>query len=597
MNITGDFDSVPEGEYDFALVRKSLSTLDRDNFAQWFYRNPRSSASETIRNGWQAKGFEAVVMSPKLDWETVCSSNRTWAYLLHSWEFMDAVMREYLISSDRQLLDWCIGLAQGWIDQYVYNDIAGESSMAWYDMGLGLRSPRLFALIALAFEENYPDSVLRCLLEGAEEHRVQHKLETSFNPRTNHGYYAAVGQVILGKGLYAVDGMKELLEQGEDRLNFMAAAQFLEDGGHSEHSPDYHRMLLDSFKVAIDQNLITNQNVINRIRLASDVLGWMVKPDGGILQFGDSPERTMVSTRKPKSGNPHTDFLLSRGKFGKPNSETLRTLPATGLAFVRFPQPVSSDDHMQASYLAFSASFHSRAHKHADDLNFIWSDHGHEIFVDSGRFGYSDLLPPDHPKRKEGYYYGAPERQYVESTAAHNTVTIDGKNHERRARKPYGSALGDCSARDGEFFLNGHVLHKEWEHERSISFKPSSWLIIEDRVISADATKHDFRSWLNLDAELDVHVHDDKTLMVTGKLFPAPLWVRGWGDLEMISPVKGGRNPTRGWRSKMDRTFVPIWSFGFSLNNSASGTITVTCNFGEEPIEFDPRTQLDSKSE
>lgn len=585
---TGSLPSI-SGGFDIDALARWIKERDSTEYMRWFDVNSGVSADDVISNGWLLAGFDRLELSLPIDWEESCASNRSWAFHLHTWEFMDPVVREYAETGRRELLLWCLDRAIDWIQDFVQSDKDGPNSMAWYDMSLGLRSPRLMALISMAVEAGCERAILKDLLDGAMRHRTEHELERSFNPRTNHGYYAAIGQTVLGQGLRPLPWMLQLEQQGNERLRLMASTQFKEDGAHSEHSPDYHRMVLDSFKLGIEQGLIQDEIVIARISKAAGALGWMIKPDGRLVQFGDSPERVMTSLRVPESTDVNTNFLISRGREGSPNAQTLAVFPAAGYAFVRDPQPVSVDDHERPAYLALSAAFHSRAHKHADDLNFVWSDHGQEILVDAGRYGYGELLPPNDPKRLDGYYYGVPERQYVESTIAHNTVAVDGDNHERRTRDPYGSGLRECAQVGDHYELNAEAPHGHWHHQRRLSMSPQKWLIVEDFVQSLNGKPHDFRSWFNLPGELKMVVHDELTVRFDGGLLPMPLWIRGWGDLELIVPVSGQTDPLRGWRSLKDRSLEPTWSMGYSLNGEYENLIVVTFNFGHEPLDTDPR--------
>src|SRR5699024_7790375 len=201
---------------------------------------------------------------------------------------------------------------------------------------------------------------------------------------------------------------------------------------------DYHRMLLGSFEQAVLDGLVHDEEIRERVRRAAEVLGWMVQPDGYLVQFGDTPS-TYMTIENATSLDPYTLFTLSDGRRGKAPGQELAVFRDGGYAFVRSPAPQGPGELAASGYLAFSAAFHSRAHKHADDLNLVWYDRGTEILVDSGRYGYGNLLPTDSPLRKKGFYYGSEERQYVEGTRAHNTIEMDGEDQERRNREPYGS--------------------------------------------------------------------------------------------------------------------------------------------------------------
>ncbi len=575
--------SGPDLPFDYSAMVEWVAIQETEDFSRWFYSQTKFNSDDILITGWILKGFPPVKLNIPIAWDVVCRSERSWAFNLHTWEFMDPLIREYANDGDSEKLRWCVDIALDWIQKFVEENDAADGSMAWYDMALGLRSPRLMALIALSVKEGLPDSEVRRLIGGAMRHRYEHSLERSFNPRNNHGYYAAMGQTVLGNGLRPLPGMVLLEIQGQHRIKQMVADQFFDDGVHSEHSPDYHRMLLDSFELGIRQGFIEDDSVKSRISKAAHALGWMIKPDGQLVQFGDSPGRLMATGKPSHVGDPYTDFLVSKGNMGEHNPDSLRVFPTSGYAFVRSPQPRGRDDHESASYLAFAAAFHSRAHKHADDLNFVWSDRGQEVLVDGGRYGYGELLAADSPKRKEGYYYDSEQRQYVESTIAHNTVAADGENHDRRGRRPYGAGLAGCSEVEGIFELNGEVDHEYWIHRRRITFKPQEWLLVEDAVGSCDASLHDFRSWFNLSGALEV-IQEENAFRVNHESWDEPLWITGWGEIGPILPVKGEENPLRGWRSVEDRTLQPTWSLGYALHQEESGLITTLFNFGDEPL-------------
>src|SRR5699024_11850558 len=148
-------------------------------------------------------------------------------------------------------------------------------------------------------------------------------------------------------------------------------------GIHLEHSPEYRRMLLASFEAIFDDGLIEDREIRARLLRAANALGWMVQPDGHLVQMGDTPEVDMI-THGADSIDPETQFIVSDTRAGIRPTKDLAVFPEGGYAFVRSPQPSKAGDLSRGSYLAFSAAFHSRAHKHADDLNVVWFDGGQQ---------------------------------------------------------------------------------------------------------------------------------------------------------------------------------------------------------------------------
>ncbi|GAA1145811.1 heparinase II/III domain-containing protein [Nesterenkonia lutea] len=534
----------------------ALKNEPADDLTQYF-KSGSQDVREVIDFGWKFEDFNVVPISTETAWREVAPDDRTWNFKLHTWEFLDPAVREYLSSGQQHYLEWAVDVAVSWTNAVLPADEPGF--MEWYDMALSLRSPRLAGLLVLASRAGFRAEALRPLFALALSHRDTHEADESFVSRNNHGFYAAMGQIVLARSMLCLPGMTSLHLQGMKRMEGMAQQQFLPDGGHAEHSPDYHRMLLGSFQQATDQGFVTSPDVLRRVERASEALGWFVQPNGKILQFGDSPARKVTSA-KSTAKSERTKFIVTNGRQGESNPDELFVLPDTGYAIIRSPQPDSVDQLDSSSYLALSAGFHSRAHKHCDDLSLVWWHRGIEVLVDGGRYGYGPQLPKSSPLRKEGYYYDSVERQYVESVFAHNTVALDGQNHDRR-RAPYGSALCRAVREGSRFVMEAFVDHGAWSHRRTIELRVGerAGLVVTDLVDAEDGGEHEYNITWNFDGALDLEArrngeielgHQGERLMTMSSR-TAPI------EFEV---VKGRENPLRGWRSREDRVLEPAWS-------------------------------------
>lgn len=529
----------------------------------WFTIQELEQSGESIlTDGWKFPGFEPVPVTTIQNWASFGEHHRSWGFHLHAWEFMDPLLQSFDDTGDERWLRESIGIALQWIS--VHREASHEADpMAWYDMSQALRMPRLLSLLLRTVRIDALRNEAVILAEALAQHLSELQLDRAYNRNNNHGFYTAVSQVHAAKYASMFPSIEATRVVGNTRLAEMAADQFAPDGVHLEHSPDYHRMLLASFELAVKDGLIEDEEVRNRVRRAAHVLGWMIQPDGALVQFGDSPATKVVRTHVI-SIDSGTEFLLSDGEVGKPTTNELAAFNEGGYAFVRSPQPTGPGELIQSGYLAFSAAFHSRAHKHADDLNVVWFDRGQEILVDSGRFGYGNLLAADAPERGDGFYYAAPERQYVEGTMAHNTVMVDGKNHERRARKPYGSALEECTASDGVFDLIGRVHHQHYIHRRRVIYRPGTELVLKDSVFSPLTDSMEGIVWLNISGQFEIETVGRELVFTSDKGDGVTrLHITGPGQL--IEPVRGQAHPLRGWRSRSDHSLEPVWSLGFAF--------------------------------
>ncbi|MGP9650366.1 heparinase II/III domain-containing protein [Glutamicibacter sp. AOP38-B1-38] len=529
----------------------------------WFImQETTQKAQDILANGWVFAEFAPVFVASSLVWNSYSEEHRSWGFHLHAFEFMDPFLREFYDTEDRIWLDAAVDIALGWLDAHCGQEPLGDS-MAWYDMSLALRTPRLLRLLSLTtrFQDLRSSSMI--LIDGILRHIDELKKDEAFNAGNNHGFYTAAAQLHLARFGDAIPGSHEAGELGERRMRIMAERQFAADGVHLEHSPDYHRMLLSSFESAIHDGLIDDVEVFDRIQRAKYVLSWMIQPNGHLVQFGDTPSK-LLELADVSEPHPETEFLISGGASGQAPTSELAVFNDGGYAFVRYPAPTNGIEISSASYLAFSAAFHSRAHKHADDLNFVWYDQGVEILVDSGRFGYGDLLPADSQLREQGFYYATPERQYVEGTTAHNTLMMDGLDQSRRDRKAYGSGILECTQKDNVFDLSARVSHEDYIHRRRIVFRPGQEILVLDSVFSQTEKMREAIIWFNLDGNFEL-ISSNGKLVFKRLLGDEQMLLEITGPGELIEPVRGAESPLRGWRSRLDRQLEPVWSIGFRV--------------------------------
>lgn len=570
-------------------VRNKIGTLKRTALDRIAELNGYGTIRSIREEGWRHSSLEPLQITATLDWIGACRANRSQASSLHAWDFMVPFLKSWDRDRDRGSLTWCLERATSWCA--TFNAESGRGTMAWYDMAIGKRAPRLAYLLQEAVHEGETDAVIDILARAVLRHQQELYADAAFNARTNHGFYTAVGQLSFARRLLAMPAMALLESQGLQRLKTVVATQFGTDGGHLEHSPYYHRLLLSSFRDAMDDGLLDDPDVAERITRAAEVMGWFIQPDGRIVQIGDSPAKPVPPGDRAATA-PHTQFLASAGRAGDPNPRELLVLPNSGYAFVRSPQPKSHDDHLRAGYLTFMAGFHSRAHKHCDDLSVTWFDRGQELLIDSGRFGYLDPLPADSPERSKGFFYGRPERQYVESVRAHNTVQINDEEHDRR-RPPYGSGLSGGEERDGYFQLSGSVDHGTWVHSRTITYLPGTWLLVDDAVRSKTAQEQSFTVWWNLTAALDEPSTVRSNVVRFGLADrSAHLHVVSLSADTTVEPAIGQQRPLRGWRAALDYEFTPSWSMGHRATATLDHTFQTLLTF-EADQQTRPSTPFD----
>jgi len=245
--------------------------------------------------------------------------------------------------------------------------------------------------------------------------------------------------------------------------------QFSSEGIHLENSPEYHFFVYNTVKRFMESGWYDQFDFIRNLmeRVAQNRV-WMVHPDKTIVTVGDS-EPKPVSIDWPKSSGSCQDANAS--------CYLLQGFRESGYAIIRSDWAVPVQ---KASMLFVMGMFFQAGHKLPDDLSFEWFDQGERILTNAGKYSYSS----------------GPFRDYVTSTAAHNTVEINRRTRKLTEATRYGSAIKEAKAVGEWFLVRGAVPREEGvDHERLVFFRPERWLAIVD-VLKGGAS-HQYTQWFH----------------------------------------------------------------------------------------------------
>lgn len=533
-------------------------------------------------DGWKFARFPAIPVIPPIDWAEAASSNRSWEFHLHCWDFLSPVLIQIDECPEDESIGYAVAVAMDWARTFPTPDNVG---MAWYDMALGIRAQRLAYIVDVACRnDSISDQDIAALLNSVTSHQTALAEESIFNARSNHGLYVAAGQLAMARRLQRFPGMDACYVQAQERMALMIRSQFTAEGVHKEHSPDYHRMILDTLRSLEHAGLVVLEGTPT-IEDIEDALAWFLMPDGSLTMFGDSPRSQLPFSEDYRSG--HLRYVTSQGTSGTPPPTYWKAFQASGYAILRNGWPKPQDAFDDWSYLAFNASFHSRTHKHADDLSFVWYDRGQHILIDPGRFGYLEPTDPSSDLGKAGFYYSNPSRVYVEETRAHNAVEIDGASYQRRGVQPYGSGLIGAGDIGGVLYASGRVEHLTLsrnyriKHSRLIIFRPRDWLIVFDQLEDPRNHQHQYRQWFQFAPEISVVVSD---IGWQASLGSGDLWILPLNDLRHSRVFRGESEPQmQGWLSPVDGELIAASSVYTELIAKGRVKMATLFAFSETP--------------
>ena len=533
-----------------------------------------SVAEKVISVGWTLGGYPKVSLS-EIPWIMERPEYRSWNFDIHSWDMLDHLLKAYSESGLDKYLKPAVSVALEWCNRFSL-DACSDDSMAWYDMAVGVRAYRLAYIIDATDQTQFLEIGQRELLWlRLMEHQQYLSNDKNIMFHNNHGYFQAAGQIAMGRRFKTkCETMRQAYEQGYVRLKQMLDQQFAADGVHKEHSPDYHRMVFDTLRALIDAGLIEDQSTIKFSETIELALSWFILPNQHIANFGDSDYRCMH--RKPEEAlrkwqTPQMQFLISSGGVGQPPENGLAIFKEGGFYIVR----------KENSYIAQIAAFHSRTHKHADDLSFIWSDKGSDILVDAGRYGYIGKTEQGSELWLDGHWYADPNRIYCESTRAHNTLEFDEKNYPRRGVKPYGSAIQRWVEHDsGLYALETECKHfGSIRHARVLLFMPGRWLVVFDWFHDNLCESHDVRQWFHLAPNLCLEKEERcySTILPNGESLKV---VSLLAEATPSDLYIGAETPRlQGWWSPKERELIPNYAFCYEQKGIPAGVFASLFSF------------------
>jgi hypothetical protein len=400
-----------------------------------------------LKRGEYTVRGRTVGLEPPLDWGMDPAGNLAWRFWLHTMQFLDGPLRIYEEDGDLEALAKARDLLVDWVDG---NRGGSERSgdYAWTDMSAGVRA----SFLGYGWRECRRHGLLdeateRKLTTSVHEHAEWLLSEENYTPETNHGLYEDAGLFLMARYTDELEEAAGWRDFAERRFVATLAVHVdFESGVHKEHSPGYQMYIRELVKRLHEEAGIGGADLAALLPKLDDAAGWMVLPDGRQLPFGD------------------TD-LVEAPAFARERAdhEGMRAFLRAGYAMVR----------RRSSYLAVTGSYHTHAHKHADELSWCLFENDHLIVADPARYSYRDESDP--------------ARIYARSSWGHNVLMADGESFPWFDHAPYGSALR-ARAEGGGWFavLGANPLLDGVEHERIFLYRAGEIAIVVDRVRAAD---------------------------------------------------------------------------------------------------------------
>ena len=332
-------------------------------------------------------------------------------------------------------------------------------------------------------------------------------LENNLELHILANHYLKNAKALLFAGLFfdGTDAQRWLRIGCEVFLSEMGE-QFLTDGGHYERSPMYHAMaaedILDALNYLAATSLTIDPKVIATLRqyarAALDFYDEILFPDGSVALFNDAAHGTGPT---PQELFAYGLRVLGYQRAHKGEELTIRSFPASGYYVIR------DGGNMMVVDCGEPGPHYQPGHAHCDALSYELAVNGELVVIDTGVLDYEDNA----------------ERRYARSTAAHNTLQVDGaEQSEMWGVFRVGRRITEVSATlaksqaDSAVFSGSHngfrVVAPDMVHRREVRYGHGTWSFV-DRIDGSG--KHEVVSRVHLRPGLAAHV-EGSTIFVSG---------------------------------------------------------------------------------
>ncbi len=437
---------------------------------------------------------------------------------LNRHQHLPRLAKAWLLTGEERFAREAVAQLLGWIEQNPPGlGIHWHSSLDVALRALSWLWTLAYLLGSAALDEAAARRIVKSLFAQLEHVRRFPSLYSSPN---THLLGEAAALYVAGSAFGGSPSGRAWRRRGEALLGAEIERQVGPDGAHAELSPWYHCYALDfclqALAVARRNGRHLPAAAVHRVEAMLDFLLHVTRPDGSLPLLGDDDGGRALALVRTDYGRSAGllaagAVLFGRGAFkagagagadagGEVSTEALEEvlwrLGEAGLAELdalpEAPPEAAAASFPDAGYFVQRSGWDAGAshlvfdcgglgglgggHGHADALSISLFAGGAELLVDPGTYRYN----------------GAPEwRDYFRSTAAHNTVVIDGRDQSvpgdtfRWRRQATARLLADARFGGVEYLAGEHdgyagepagVIHRR----RVLFVRPDYWLVFDD---------------------------------------------------------------------------------------------------------------------
>lgn len=477
-------------------------------------------------------GAWPTVKLKNIKWDEDPFNDITWCFYLHSLDIVGYLMNAYETKADNKYLIKSKEFIESWIKANPSKE-EQKSFFAWKDHSVANR-----VLNMIQFWMHYKDSEVydekfeNTLKESLIQHGDYLVLDSNHTFINNHGIFQDRALMQLAIIFPDFKNSTKWYDKALNRFLKHVDKDVAESGMHLEHSDSYHIVVMNLFK-SINQFLKHYNKKIDKlsniIYKMEEHLAYILKPDGSIPMNGDSGPDRVGSILEKDIMNQEFIYVKSKGKRGKEPKLDI-VYKDGGTAIVR-NNWIFNDEQL---YLRFLSAFHSKVHKHADDLSVLLTIGKTDFFVDSGKYNYQERDP---------------YRKYFRSTMAHNTITVNNKTYPINPDFAGKSKITKYVDDPSFFYVQGeHEIYENTLIKRTLFYERNKEMILIYDEIESNEPKV-YSQIFNLGEHINIIKVNNQRCLLESALNGKMIELRQVNKVENYKHYNGNKKPIRGWIS------------------------------------------------
>jgi len=387
---------------------------------------PPARIEDLMRGRFSFNGETHELPDP-VRWLSNPSVDVEWHILLHKFYYAAGLAQAWQVSGEARYVRRWAQLIDGWMHVtppgFIAADVTGRRVQNWiyslHGMVLHDRPGRRAPVDARFFRQ-----LLHSLHEQVEF------LCANLTPKRNHRTLELLAIFLAGVVFPECRRATHWREFALRETLANIESDLLADGVHCEQSTDYHHLALRNWlqvrKLAADNGVAVPAAMDQALERALEFSLHVHQPAGRVPSLSDGDARNYLPLLLQGAqlfARADMLFVATQGMHGTPPAQRAAHFPASGYHVLRSDWP-AAPQFTAAQHLVFDCGpLGEGNHGHFDALSFELAANGSPLVVDPGRYTYSEAGESNW-------------RVHFRSTAAHNTVCVDGRSQTRYQPRP-----------------------------------------------------------------------------------------------------------------------------------------------------------------